>query len=231
MTHFLRGAACASLLALVAGCCANSDNACDDLYVDSLYFQFDTGSNGFTKAELDTVYLQRYTPARPAIPGSGSTPTVPATTATYSDPINIIRAKQSAGLTSRLRARLKQAGLGDSTLVISNNSPFSPSVSGGKLTAYRYLITVQNKPVRPGQTYQFAVDSIRLVGRYNADGCTTCYENTFKYFQINSQSPNKVARDVTEKSVASTTPNVVVITTQDGRSIATVLSKNNAVVK
>jgi hypothetical protein len=216
MTLFLRGAACASLLALVAGCCANSENTCgDDLYADSLYFQFDTSSSGFTKAELDTVYLQRYTPARAAIPGSGSTPTVPATQASYSDPINIIRAKQGAGLTSGLRARLKSAKLGDSTLVISNNSPFSPSVSGGKLTAYRYLITVQNKPVRPGQTYQFDVDSIQLKGRYNADGCTTCYENTYKYLQINSKS-TKAGGEVTEK---------------DGKPIVTVLSKSNAVVK
>ncbi|QKG56841.1 hypothetical protein GKZ68_09520 [Hymenobacter sp. BRD128] len=224
MNLFLRGAACAPLLALVAGCCANSPNTCDDLYADSLYFQFDTGPNGFTKAELDTVYLQRYTPARAAIPANGATPAVAATAASYSDPINIIRAKQGAGLTSGLRARLKKASLGDSTLVISNNSPFSPSVSGGKLTAYRYLLTVQNKPVRPGHTYQFAVDSIQLKGRYNADGCTTCYENTFKYFQINSKSTNKVARDVTEKNGES-------ITAQDGSSVATVLSKSNAVVK
>jgi hypothetical protein len=214
MTPFLRGAACASLLALVAGCCANSVNTCgDDLYADSLYFQFDTSS--FTKAELDTVYLQRYTPARAAVPANGSTPAVPATAVSYSDPINIVRAKQGAGLTSGLRARLKSANLGDSTLVISNNSPFSPSVSGGKLTAYHYLITVQNKPVRPGQTYQFDVDFIQLEGRYNADGCTTCYENTKKYFQINSKTA-KVERDVTEK---------------DGKPIVTVLSKSNAVVK
>jgi hypothetical protein len=227
MTPFLRGAACASLLALVAGCCANSVNTCDDLYADSLYFQFDTGS--FTKAELDTVYLQRYTPARAAIPASGSTPAVPATVASYSDPINIIRAKQSAGLTSRLRARLKEASLNDSTLVISNNSPFSPSITGGKLNAYRYLITVQNKPVRPNQTYQFAVDSIQLEGRYNADGCTTCYENTKKYFQINK---GKIARNVTEKTVQSATaPDKQSIVTRDDKSIATVLSKSNAVVK
>lgn len=226
MNLFLRGAACAPLLALVAGCCANNANTCDDLYADSLYFTLKSkpspgvlaDSSYFSAAELDTVYLQRYTPARPATKAMGTTPAAPATAATYSDPVSIIRARQGASLNSGLRARLRRAGLSDSTLVISNNSPFPTSSTGGKLSAYHYLLTIQNKPVRPGRTYQFDLDSIQLKGQYNADGCTTCYQNTFKYFQINK---GKVVRNVTEKGSDS-------ITTQDEKSITTVLSKNEA---
>ncbi|GAA4504815.1 hypothetical protein GCM10023172_31730 [Hymenobacter ginsengisoli] len=218
MTLLLRGAFCASLLALVAGCCANSTNTCDDLYADSLYFKLkakpdnSTDKSYFSAAELDTVYLQRYTPAHPATQPNGITPGTPAAPATYSDPVSIIRAKQNISLNSGLRAHLRQAGFSDADtlLIISNNSPFSPSTTGGKLSAYHYLLTVQNKPVRPGQTYQFDLDSIQLKGQYNANSCTTCYQNTFKYFDINK---GKAKGEVTEK---------------DGKPIATLLSKNEA---
>ena len=227
MKTLLRCAALAPLLALVAGCCANNANNCDDLYADSLYFTLKskpsapTDTSYFSAAQLDTVYLQRYTPARPAIKASGSTPAVPATVATYSDPVSIIRAKQSVGINSGLRARLRKAGLSDTTLVINNTTPFAPSTTGGKLSAYHYLLTIQNKPVKPGRTYQFDLDSIKLIGQYNADGCTTCYQNTFKYFQINK---GKVVRNVTEKDSSP-------LTTQDDKSITTVLSKNEAIIK
>ena len=228
MKTFLRCAALAPLLALVAGCCANNANNCDDdLYADSLYFTLKSkpsvpaDTSYFSAAQLDTVYLQRYTPARPAVKASGSTPAAPATVATYSDPVNIIRAKQSIGINSGLRARLRKAGLSDTTLVISNNAPFAPSTTGGKLSAYHYLLTVQDKSVRRRRTYQFDLDSIQLKGQYNADGCTTCYQNTFKYFQINK---GKVARNVTEKGNDP-------LTTQDDKSITTVLSKNEAIIK
>lgn len=232
MKTLLRCAALAPLLALVAGCCANNANNCDDLYADSLYFTLKSKPSGpndtlyFSAAQLDTVYLQRYTPARLAVRASGSTPAAPATAATYSDPVNIIRARQSIGINSGLRARLRRAGLSDTTLVISNTTPFAPSTTGGKLSAYRYLLTIQDKSVAPRRTYLFDLDSIQLKGQYNADGCTTCYENTLKYFQINK---GKVVRNVTEKNV--TAKDSSPLTTQDDKSIATVLSKNEAVIK
>jgi hypothetical protein len=169
MNNFLRGAVCAPLLALVAGCCANNANNCDDLLADSLYFTLkdapDPSISGdtsyFSDAELDTVYLQRYTPARAAVPGS-----TPATAGAYSDPVSIIRKQQSVGLNSAIAKKLKDNRLPLTTLIISNNSPFSPSFSGGKLNAYSYLLTVQDRSVRPRKTYSFAIDNIVLKGQY-----------------------------------------------------------------
>jgi hypothetical protein len=201
MNNFLRGAACAPLLALVAGCCANNANNCDDLLADSLYFTLpdrsfnaDTVNVSFTRAELDTVYLQRYTPARAAVPGS-----TPATAGAYSDPVSIIRKQQSVGLNSAIAKKLKDNRLPLTTLIISNNSPFSPSFSGGKLNAYSYLLTVQDRSVRPRKTYSFAIDNIVLKGQYHADGCNTCYENTAKSFRVNNGflTPD-LSPDVTE---------------------------------
>jgi hypothetical protein len=216
MNNFLRGAVCAPLLALVAGCCANNANNCDDLLADSLYFTLkdapDPGNSNdtsyFSTAELDTVYLQRYTPARAAVPGT------PATAAAYSDPVSIIRKQQSVGLNSAIAKKLKDNGLALTTLIISNNSPFSPSFSGGKLNAYNYLLTVQDKSVKPRKTYSFAIDNIVLKGQYYADGCNTCYQNTAKSFRVNNGflTPD-LSPDVTETG---------------GKPIVTTLSKKVA---
>jgi hypothetical protein len=220
MNLFLRGAACAPLLALVAGCCANNANTCgDDLYADSLYFTLksepDSSSDTsyFSSAELDTIYLQRYTPARPATPANGVIPAVAAQPASaLSDPVSIIRAKQTrTTLNSTLIRMLDLAKLPYTTVVISNNSPFPPNTTGGKLSAYNYLLTVQDKSVKLRHTYRFLLDSIQLKGQYSADGCTTCYQNTFKSFRVNNN--DNLAPVVTETS---------------GIPIATTLSKKEA---
>jgi hypothetical protein len=206
MNLFLRGAVCAPLLALLAGCCANSANTCDDLYADSLYFVLpdstynpDTQNISFTDTELDTVYLQRYAPATPAMPANGAIPATPAQPAgALSDPISIIRAKQTrATLNSALYRKLQEPTpkLLTTTLVISNNSPFSPSTTGGKLSAYNYVLTVQDKSIKNQQPYVFEITNIQLTGQYNADGCNTCYENTGKSFLVNN---GKLAPVVTE---------------------------------
>lgn len=187
MNLFLRGAACAPLLALVASCCANSANTCDDLYADSLYLVLannitnaDTVATSFTRAELDTVYLQRYTTAKAAVPANGATPAVPAAAAAYSDPVSIVQAQQTT-INSALKERLKAAGFATSnTLVISNNAPFAPSTTGGKLSAYGYILKIHDLSVKNAATYVDTLTQIQLQGRYNADGCTTCYENTQK---------------------------------------------------
>jgi hypothetical protein len=187
MNIFLRGAVCAPLLALVAGCCANNANNCDDIYADSLYLTLannrtnaDTVTTSFTRSELDTVYLQRYTPAKAAVPANGAIPSVPATPAAYSDPQTIVQTQQTT-INSALKARLKAAGFAPSnTLVISNNAPFPTSTTGGKLSAYSYILKIHDRAVKNAPTYIDTLKQIQLQGRYNADGCTTCYENTQK---------------------------------------------------
>lgn len=209
MNLLLRGAACASLLALVAGCCANNTCNCDDLYADSLYLSFaihtnnsninaDTANTSFTRSELDTVYLQRYTPAKAAVPANGAIPAVPAKAAAYSDPQAIVLAQQTT-INSRLKARLDAAQLlAKYTLVISNSTPFQPSVSGGKLNAYGYILTIHDRAVKNAGTYVDTLKQIQLQGRYNADGCCTCYENTQKTLVL--QGKQLTSLDVTEKT-------------------------------
>jgi len=200
MTPFLRGAACASLLALVAGCCANSNNTCDDLYADSLYLvpkskpSNPNDSTYFTSAQLDTVYLQRYTPAQPAKAATSTTPPIAAQPeGARSAPVAIVQSQPRTA--TRLNVRLAAAGLTrDSVVVvISNTTPFSPSTAGAKLNAYNYVLTVQDRTTKPRRTYEYVITNIALQGKYEADGCTTCYENTSKSFQITRGSRTRLA--------------------------------------
>ena len=209
MNILLRGAVCVSLLALVAGCCANNANNCDDLYVDSLYLVLannkanaDTVTTSFTRAELDTVYLQRYTPARAAIPANGAIPAIPAQPeGPYSDPVSIVRAQQTT-TNSALKRKLGDAKLSPATtIVISNTTPFAPSTTGGKLSAYNYVLTVQDRSVKPRRSYVFKLENIILQGQYEADGCTTCYENTKKTFRLTGRNTRII--DVTESGTGT----------------------------
>lgn len=205
MKLFFRGAACAPLLALLAGCCANNANTCDDLQADSLYLvpannrtNADTVGTSFTRAELDTVYLQRYTPAKPAVPAVGTTLAQDAKAAVFSDPVAIVQARQ-ATVSTALATRLAAANLlAKNTLIISNTTPFSPSASGGKLNAYSYILTIHDRAVKGAPTYVDTLKQIQFQGRYDADGCTTCYENTQKTFVLKGQRTTRTI-DVTEK--------------------------------
>jgi hypothetical protein len=203
MTTFFRRAALAPLLALVAGCCANDACNCDDLQADSLFLVLKDGpSTGvpadttyFSTAQLDTVYLQRYAPARPA--NTSTTPVTPAQPeGALSDPVSIVRAQQTV-VNSALSRKLAQAGLtADSTIVISNATPFAPSTTGGKLSAYNYVLTVRDLSTKPRRTYTFKLVNIMLTGQYEADGCCTCYENTKKQFTLIGRATRTI--DVTE---------------------------------
>jgi len=184
MKTFFRSALLAPLLGGLAGCCANNANTCDDLQADSLYLTLaynkvdgDTVNVSFTRAELDTVYLQRYAPARPATATQAAQPE-----GTPSAPVSIIRASRLVTDSARVR-RLRAAKLTPSTtLIISNTVPFSPSTTGGKLNAYNYILTIADQSVKPRKTYVYKLTDIVLRGQYEADGCTTCYENTSKGF-------------------------------------------------
>jgi len=198
MNLLFRGAACAPLLALLAGCCANNANTCDDLQEDSLFLVLDPTS--FTSQELDTVYLQRFTPAAPARSATGTLPTIPAQPeGPPSAPISIVQNRQTlvnSGLLRKLRAGNLQAA---STIVISNTNPFGPSSAGGKLSANGYILTVEDRSVKPRTTYRYRLDNIVLQGRYEANGCTTCYENTKKVVQLTGKT-TPPPFDATEKN-------------------------------
>jgi hypothetical protein len=203
MKLLFRGAACAPLLALLAGCCANNANTCDDLQADSLYLvpvTDPTDKGSFTPAELDTVYLQRFAPATPERPPSAKIPVkIPAQPrGALSTPVSIVLAKQT-NPPAALKRKLAAANLtAANTLVISNTAPFSPSTTGGKLDAYNYVLTIHDLSVKGAPTYVDTLVQIQFQGHYNADGCTTCYENTQKTFVLKGQKTTRTI-DATEK--------------------------------
>lgn len=224
MKTFFRSVLLAPLLGGLAGCCANSANTCDDIYADSLFVVLKdkpddsnpSDKSYFTKEELDTVYLQRYAPAVAA-----NTTTTPATKAqpagALSAPVTIVRAQQTqASLNSRLALRLASAtpALLPTTIVISNNTPFPTSVTGGKLSAYNYVLTVYDRSVKNTTPYVDTLKSIQLQGRYTADGCTTCYENKKKTVVRRGKNTEKLL-DVTEGQNGSTGPVPILITKLD----------------
>lgn len=180
MKTLVRCLALSPLLALVAACCGNSPCNRDDLQADSLYLTLKSAPandpTSFTPAELDTVYLRRY-----SLTANDS----------LADPVLLLRAQQRD---ASIVARLKQAGLDPTTLVISNITPFAPSTTGGKLNAYNYLLTVHDRTKGPTKTYNFRLTNIVLTGNYEADGCCTYYRNTKKTFRVNYNAPI----DVTE---------------------------------
>jgi hypothetical protein len=58
---------------------------------------------------------------------------------------------------------------------------------------------VEDRSVKPRTTYKFRLDTIVLQGQYEADGCTTCYENTKKEFRLIGTQTRAV--DATERDV------------------------------
>lgn len=219
MTTFLRRAALAPLLALVAGCCANDACDCDDLQADSLFLVLannrvnaDTVRTSFTRAELDTVYIQRYAPERPA---TSTTPLQPA--GILSDPVAIVRAQQSV-INSALLRKLNKATpplAPSATIVISNTAPFAPGTTGGKLSAYNYVVTVQDRSTLTRPAYVYNIENITLQGQYNTNGCCTCYENSRKEFRLRGPRNTRLV-DVTETgSGANKAPVPVSITKLD----------------
>ena len=151
---------------LLAGCCANNACNCDDLFADALYFKFDPKS--FTAADIDTVYLLRYNNAN-----AQQRP----------DSVALIYAQRRSTVVIR---RLLEVQLDTTTLVLSNNVPFNPAAAGGKLNQYNYQLRVREGNSRLGRVYTYVLNRIALTGRYQADGCCTCYENTLKTVNVST---------------------------------------------
>ena len=170
---------------LLAGCCANNACNCNDLFADALYFTLDPKS--FTASDVDTVKLLRYSNTNAALPLDSAT---------------LIKGRRRDPTIGR---RLIELGI-DTTAtyvyVISNNYPLPPAATGGKLSQYTYafriyqgdsLRIVRNGVSRPRSIYTLPIGHAILEGKYEADGCCTCYQNTKKAVFINGR-----LRDVTE---------------------------------
>jgi hypothetical protein len=70
-------------------------------------------------------------------------------------------------------------------IIISNTAPFVAN-NNRRVNQYQYTVYLGTRR-RP--TYSVVVDTVELAGRYQADGCCTCYQNTKKVVHISGQQP------------------------------------------
>lgn len=189
------------LLVLLAGCCANNPCDCQDLLADSLYFSFrTTGPNAFSLNEIQNVYLARYDSTKLTI---------------NRDSLPLPRNQRTTkALRRHLGVDLKVDTIG--LVIVSNNAPFAAASSTAKLSGYVYRLYVPQDSTVAGvlkkHSYTtFTLDRIRLIGRYQADGCCTCYENSFKRVRVTGGSyPTGSALNVTEDGRGSERKPVVI---------------------
>jgi hypothetical protein len=156
----------------LAACCGSV--ACDkqDDYADALLFKFNldqTGNQGFTRKDIDTVYLKRYT-----------------------IPISTNPAVKVAVETIQL---LRTQGQDTTAIVLNNNAPFT-TANNLKLNSYRYTLFVVRYPAttKPKviDTVRYAIENIQLKGNYQGDGCCTYYVNQSKSAQISQMRTYRV---------------------------------------
>lgn len=149
--------------ALLTGCCANNTCNCDQL-ADAILLRFnvqDTTGTKPTGYQLSEVDTIRI--VRYRLLG-----------ATAPDTVLLTRPKSRAA----------------TDIVISNTAPF-PLSGTQKVNAYRYIILLTDRHRRAPQVRQrYDLTNIRLAGRFQADGCCTCYENTTKTADLSVSAPN-----------------------------------------
>lgn len=153
-----RLAAFAGLGMLAAGCCAN--NVCDcpnEAQADAIRIVFDRTAYKVPD-ELDTLVLVRYlrynAKNRPAILPKPETATIIRTAA--------------------------QVAAYD-TLIINNTTPFS-QLGSARLDTFSYVVRYypsSKQKTRPSKL-ALVIDSVRLSGSFEGNGCCTCYTNSRK---------------------------------------------------
>ncbi|MFD2720305.1 hypothetical protein ACFST9_16385 [Hymenobacter monticola] len=169
LLRFLRSSAFVLLgPVLWGGCCANNVCEPDDPLADAVKLRF---SPRFAPDDLDTLIVLRY-PKK-------------VTTTTRPETVTLVR----------IRVPLR----GDSIL-INNNTPFTRT-GNTTLGNYRYDVQYLAHPngVRKGvPTTAFVIDSVRIQGSFEGDGCCTQYTNTTKTVYYDSSGVKKTL-DLKEK--------------------------------
>ena len=159
-------------LLLLAGCCA--DNVCNcegEAQADAVHLVFDPAS--FSGADLDTLVVQRY-------PKNKLTNVTP-------DVVTIVRPASQSNRPD--------------TLTLNNSTPF-PQQGTTKLDGYAYRVRFLSKAPgrRPNAALALTIDSVKLKGSLNGDGCCTCYSNSYKGLYLRAG-----------KDTATTSPNKLVV--------------------
>ncbi|MDO7876284.1 hypothetical protein Q5H93_16185 [Hymenobacter sp. ASUV-10] len=150
---------------LVASCCANDSCDCKDSRADALYFRFRIGADSLTgldfgRSEVDTIYLLRY-PLPLTLPNSGA-----------HDSVALLPADTT-----------RRSNLTGTTFFLNNNGPFALA-TGRKVNSYEYVILVGDR--KRQQFRRYIVNNISLKGKFEGDGCCTCYVNSGKSATVNS---------------------------------------------
>jgi hypothetical protein len=195
-TTFLRRLSAFATCLALAGCCANDTCDCQDYLADALFFRFNytphrLSASGrfasFNAQDIDTIRIYR----RSIIPS------------TLRDTIGYVRQLDSVTVVRQLDTRTSPGDtliatrvlstsansstttLVDQDLIVINNaSPFATRGSA-KLDSYTYRIGVlRSRTGRRKPSPIYYITNIQLQGRYNADGCCTCYENTAKTYTL-----------------------------------------------
>jgi hypothetical protein len=195
-TLLRRFSALATCLAL-AGCCANDTCDCQDYLADALLFRFNytprrrLDANGkpisFNAKDIDTIRIYRRSIIPPTLRDTigfvrqTDSVTVVRQLDTQTSPGDTLIATQVLSTsTNNVTTTLKDQDL----IVINNASPFSSRASI-KLDSYTYRIGVlRSRAGRRKPSPLYYITNIQLQGRYNADGCCTCYENTAKAYTL-----------------------------------------------
>ena len=155
---------------LLAGCCAN--NVCDcpnEAQADAIRIVFDSTKYQI-RSELDTLVLVRS--LRPD------------------------RKKQSALLPKPETAILiRPAKQAYAPIIISNTAPFS-QFGSARLDTFTYTVRYypeSNQKLRPSKR-ALKVDSVRLSGSFEGNGCCTCYANSRKlaFFKDTLTGPSRI---------------------------------------
>ena len=141
------------LAALLAGCCANNTCDCQDEREDAIQLRFRTS---------DTISVN---------PSGFRLADL--------DTIRVVRYRLSSTATDTVVRTRRKAEAGE-VLFIATDTPFDPK-NPRRAGLYRYTVLLTNgSRRRPRVRQRFELREIQLQGRYEADGCCTCYDNTGK---------------------------------------------------
>ena len=154
----------AATAATVAACCGSVSCDCQGSSTDAITIRFDVDSlrQQFYASDVDSIYLRR-------IPRD-------STQALKPDSVLLVRTRATAG----------------QPIIINNSVPLAANGTRN-ISAYRYVIRLASRlpsKTRPTmRSYKrYFINKVQIDGRFQADGCCTCYSNTNKVVYFNNQA-------------------------------------------
>jgi hypothetical protein len=169
---FLPGLA---IMIALSGCCANDVCVCNDGLADALFFRYGHRvkiGTGINASDVDSAIVTRT--ARPDPKSPANTPRTDSLVVGR----KVLVPRKGVITDSMVR----------DIIIINNASPFASAGDTTKLDAYTYRITLY-KSTKPLATYH--ITGVKLQGRYNTNGCCTCYQNLSKVLTLGTKSGTK----------------------------------------